>query len=81
MMNCVFIQDKKMNINNDGFNKLQLVGSVSFGANFKLNDRVQLFGQPIFRYHLTQLQNGIVSEFLYNAGIEIGVRKLMGKKP
>ena len=57
------------------FNKLHIVGFISFGLNYSINDRNQLFGQPTFRYHLTKLADAPISENLYNFGIEIGIRR------
>lgn len=56
-------------------NKFQLVASVSFGVNYLLNDNLQFFGQPVFRYHLSKLGNSSLNEHLYNVGMEVGVRK------
>lgn len=57
------------------FNRLHVVGFISFGLNYSLNDTFQLFGQPVFRYHLTQLADAPISEYLLNYGIEIGIRR------
>ena len=51
-----------------------LVGVISVGANYKLNDDWQLFAQPTFRYHPTFGSFGRVKENFWNAGIEAGVR-------
>lgn len=57
------------------FNKLHIVGFVSFGMNYSLNDNFQFFGQPIVRYHLTKMADAPIGEYLYNFGMEIGVRR------
>ena len=57
------------------FHQFHLVGFVSFGVNFSINERMQLFGQPTFRYHLTKLVDAAIEEHLFNYGIEIGVRR------
>jgi hypothetical protein len=56
-------------------NKMQLVGSVSFGVNYAATENLQVFAQPIFRYHLTKTTDLGSEEHLYNAGLEIGMRK------
>lgn len=61
--------------NHPGFNKVQLAGFVSMGLNYTLNEKLQLFGQPIIRYHLTKLVNAPIKENLFNYGMEIGIRK------
>ena len=57
------------------FNKFHLVGNVSFGANYLISENMQVFGQPIFRYHLTKLVDAPIKEYLYDYGIEIGIRR------
>ena len=57
------------------FNKLHVVGFLSFGMNYSLNDKFQIFGQPVFRYHLTKLADAPIGEYLFNYGLEIGIRK------
>ena len=61
--------------NQDSFNQFHLVGFISMGLNYNLKETIQIFGQPIFRYHLTELVDAPIEEHLYVAGIEIGVRK------
>ena len=60
-----------------GFNQWHLVGYLSFGANYDIGQRLQLFGQPIFRYHFTKLADASIAEYLYNVGMEVGVRRRM----
>ena len=63
------------NIQN-GFSNINLVGVISFGGNYDLNENLQFFAQPTFRYHLTRLyKTGLVKEYLWNAGLEVGLRK------
>jgi len=57
------------------FNRFHLVGIFSVGVNFTVSEKIQLFGQPTFRYHLTQLLDVPIEEHLFNYGIEIGVRR------
>lgn len=59
------------------FNRLHIVGFISFGLNYSLNDNYQLFGQPAFRYHFTDLVDKPIGERLYNFGIEVGVRRVL----
>lgn len=59
------------------FNRFHLVGFISFGLNYSLNDNYQLFGQPAFRYHFTDLVDNPIGERLYNFGIEVGVRRVL----
>jgi len=57
------------------FNRFHLVGIFSVGVNFSVSEKVQLFGQPTLRYHLTQLADAAIEEHLFNYGIEIGARR------
>lgn len=62
-------------LDSDNFNRFNLVGLVAFGFNYTLSDNWQLFGQPTFRYHFTQIFDSSNSRNLYNYGLEMGVRK------
>ena len=57
------------------YNNVHLVGFASLGVNYSLNDKFQLFGQGIYRYHLTKLIDAPIEENLYNYGVEVGVRR------
>lgn len=56
------------------FNTLQIVGSLSFGVRYQFSERLQVFGQPIFRYHVTDLSDDPEEEHLYGFGVELGIR-------
>lgn len=56
------------------FNRVHFVGFVSFGMNYSLNDNLQFYGQPAFRYHFTKLADAPISEHLLNYGVEFGIR-------
>lgn len=59
----------------NNFNPLHLVGSISAGINYTLSDEWQLFGQPIFRYHLTPIEDTPIQQRLYSYGLEMGIRR------
>ncbi|MGD1846111.1 MAG: hypothetical protein ACFB10_12025 [Salibacteraceae bacterium] len=63
-----------------GFNRLHWVGTLSFGANYNLNEKFQFFGQPTFRYHFTKVADAPIREYHYNFGLELGVRKRFSYK-
>lgn len=69
------IDETIISYKSNSFNNLQLVGNVSFGLNYNLNEQLQLFGQPIFRYHFTKSENTPIEERLFSGGLEIGVRR------
>ena len=55
-------------------NNFQLVSTFAFGANYNYTEKLQLFAQPTFRFHLTQLFRTPIKTHLYSAGLEMGVR-------
>lgn len=60
------------------YSRMHIVGSLSLGLNFNLNDNWQLFAQPIGRYHFTNLISAAeVQENLYTLGLELGVRRFL----
>jgi len=59
----------------DIIKNFHVVGFISFGINYSLNEKFQFFGQPVFRYHFKELADTPISERLFNCGIEIGVRR------
>ena len=62
----------------DQFNKVQMVASISAGVNYNYSSKIVIFGQPTFRFHLTDLTKSEYSnEYLYNFGIETGIRFLI----
>lgn len=62
----------------DNFNDLQIAANVAFGVNYTPNENWQIFGQPIFRYHLSKMfRETFINENLWSAGVEIGFRKIL----
>jgi len=67
-----------LNKNNpdDNYSTVNIVGVFSFGGNYTIGENLQVFAQPTFRYHFTRLYKyGSVKEYLWNAGLEVGLRK------
>ncbi|MFK7807905.1 MAG: outer membrane beta-barrel protein [Saprospiraceae bacterium] len=58
-------------------NSFQIESIIAVGANYNLNENLQFFGQPTFRYHLNSLWDTDVKERLWSAGLEIGLRKFL----
>ena len=52
---------------------LHLVGSISFGCNYSLNEKIQFFAQPVFRMHLNALDQRVFH--LVSGGLEVGLRR------
>ncbi|MFZ2901196.1 MAG: outer membrane beta-barrel protein [Saprospiraceae bacterium] len=71
--------ETKQDFGTGDVNTLSLAGIVSIGFQYQAGKRTALFFQPIFRYHLTPLSDAPIRENLYNYGLEIGVRKGIGK--
>ena len=60
------------------YSRLNLVGSLSLGMNYIMNDKWQFFAQSIGRYHFTPLiSDAQIRENLYTIGLELGVRKML----
>lgn len=57
-----------------GINTLNLSTNISFGLNYLMNEKMILFFQPTFRYHLSSLSDSPIKEHLYNFGLESGLR-------
>ncbi len=71
--NMIFNQESFIYRN---FNVLSIA---SVGMNYKFREQVQLFAQASFRYQLRSLVQGNFNEYLYNGGLEFGIRKTIGK--
>jgi len=56
-------------------NRLNLVSFASIGLNYTINDQIQVFGQPICRYHITPIRSATIDVNMINYGIELGLRK------
>ncbi len=70
------IDSKVFSASDPSFNKVHFVGVISFGGNYTINQGLQLFAQPTFRYHLTRLINDVpIKENLWTVGLELGFRK------
>jgi hypothetical protein len=55
--------------------KITFSANIGFGFDYNLSEKYQIFAQPSFRYHFTNLSDGPIKEYLYNAGVELGFRK------
>lgn len=64
-------------IDDRALNKFQIAGFFSIGLNYTLSDEVQLFCQPAFRYHFTNLFDANWNVRLFNYGLELGVRQVI----
>jgi hypothetical protein len=58
-----------------GIQKMTFSANIGFGFEYIVNEQYQAFAQPSFRYHFTSIGKGPIKEYLYNFGLEIGVRK------
>ncbi|GAB1397823.1 hypothetical protein MASR1M65_26030 [Saprospiraceae bacterium] len=56
-------------------NKLNLSAHAGFGIDYQLNKSLEIYMQPSFRYYLKSISSGPIKEYLYSAGIELGIRK------
>jgi hypothetical protein len=58
-----------------GIQKVTFSANIGFGFEYTINEQCQAFAQPSFRYHFTSIGKGPIKEYLYNFGLEVGVRK------
>jgi hypothetical protein len=58
-----------------GIQKMTFSANVGFGVEYLMNQQYQIFAQPSFRYHFTNLGTGPIAEYLYNFGLELGIRR------
>lgn len=64
------------NAPSSNFNIGHIVGQFSLGLNYEPSSKIAFFAQPIFRYHFTPLVDAPIDEYIYNIGLELGIRKL-----
>ncbi|MEM1119621.1 MAG: hypothetical protein AAGJ18_04190 [Bacteroidota bacterium] len=57
------------------FKSLQMVASLSMGMAYSINEKWEILGQPIFRYHLIKTSSFSFEEHLFNYGLELGIRR------
>ena len=67
--------DYRQDFSTSSIDKFQLLGNISFGINYSINERYQVFGQPIFRYSLTPVADTPLTRYLFSGGVEMGVRR------
>ena len=53
------------------YNKVNISPSISTGIDFKMNDRMNLKIEPIFRYGVFKIINASITDYLWNVGINI----------
>lgn len=56
-----------------GFNKVDISPLVSLGVDAKLNNKMNLFIEPTFRYGIIKTKDAPIKENLWNVGLNLGV--------
>ena len=56
--------------------KMQFAAILGLGMNYSVADVSQVFVQPTFRYHMTEISNNPNSNRLFSFGLELGYRYL-----
>jgi hypothetical protein len=64
--------DKKLNPYNYDFNTINFSPTLSIGADYKMNNKMNLRVEPTFRYGVTKIISTPVTGNLYNGGLNIG---------
>jgi len=54
------------------YNKINLSAAISAGIDYKINSRMNLRIEPIFRYGILKINDTPVTGYLWNAGLNIG---------
>lgn len=60
--------------NFSAINKFQMKGILGVGLNYNLNEKIQLFFQPTFRYNFTPMLNSVMNEKAFSVGFDLGIR-------
>lgn len=55
------------------FNKVNIIGLVGFGIDYKVTNRIKFQLEPVFRYSFTPLVNAPLKEYLYSFGVDFTV--------
>ncbi|MGC4103306.1 outer membrane beta-barrel protein [Ferruginibacter sp.] len=63
---------KKSSSSTSGFKKLDFSPVISAGVNYQLNNKLQLFAEPSFRYNVLKTKDASISEHLWSAGLNVG---------
>lgn len=61
--------------NSHFFRRINFSANIGVGFEYAVSENYQIFTQPSFRYYFTKLANAPIKEFLYNFGVEVGLRK------
>lgn len=64
--------EKKSRSSTSGFNKVDLSPVISIGIDYRLNKKIRLFAEPVFRYGIIKTNDAPVTEHLWNAGLNLG---------
>ena len=59
--------------NNADFNRVNIVGLVGFGIDYKITHRIKFQFEPVFRYSFTPLVNTSLKGYLYSFGVDFTV--------
>jgi hypothetical protein len=69
----------RYSMNSSKFNKFRLIGKISVGVAYRISSRLSIFGQPTFSYFFTSSSKSSFKEHLFGTGLELGLRKSIGK--
>lgn len=65
--------EKNSSSSAQGFDRVDISPVVSFGIDHQLNNKIHLIAEPTFRYGILKTKNAPVAEYLWNAGLNIGL--------
>jgi hypothetical protein len=67
----------KDNVHERSINAFQLATKIAFGFNYAFNEKWDVVVQSNFRYHLSEIAKAPVKEYLWSAGLAVGMRMAM----
>jgi len=74
-VNILEYSDGKTNKNSQSitdFNKIDISPMISFGIDYKINQKTHLIAEPTFRYGVIKTKDAPITENLWNVGLNIG---------
>ena len=65
--------DQKTESTGYRFKRINISPMISLGINYKLNDKLMLRAEPTYRYGVVKIIDAPVTEYLWNAGLNMGL--------
>ncbi len=66
-------KETKKNKTTEGFNKIDISPMINIGVDYQINNSIHLRAEPTFRYGIIKTSSAPPSEYLWNAGLNLGL--------